>query len=81
MRTFQRRLDELNCNYTQVLEKVQLQEAQYYLEQTDVTITTIAVGLGYSDVAHFSRAFKRLSGMTASQYRKKNSAKKMSDGI
>lgn len=71
VRTFQRRLDNLGVNYTQVLERVQLQEAQYYLKNTEVTITIIAVGLGYSDVAHFSRAFKRLSGITPSQYRNK----------
>ena len=69
VRTFQRRLDSLGVNYTQVLEQVQLQEAKYYLKNTDVTITIIAVGLGYSDLAHFSRAFKRLSGMAPSKYR------------
>ncbi|MDX2320880.1 MAG: helix-turn-helix domain-containing protein [Moritella sp.] len=69
VRTFQRRLDTFGLNYTQILKKIQLQEAQYYLAHTDVTITIIAVGLGYSDTAHFSRAFKRLSGVTPSQYR------------
>lgn len=76
VRTFQRRLDELDHNYTQVLEKVQLQEAQYYLKSTNITVTIIAVGLGYSDVAHFSRAFKRIAGITPSQYRNKNSGVK-----
>lgn len=69
VRTFQRRLDALGTNYTQVLEKVQLQEAKYYLQYSELTVTIIAVGLGYSDVAHFSRAFKRLSGQTPTQYR------------
>lgn len=78
VRTFQRRLDKFGLNYTQVLEKIQLQEAQYYLKHTDVTITIIAVGLGYSDIAHFSRAFKRLAGITPSQYRLQCKNNKMS---
>ncbi|MEH6453998.1 MAG: AraC family transcriptional regulator [Psychromonas sp.] len=74
VRTLQRRLDKLGVNYTKVLEQVQLQEAQYYLKNSDVTITIIAVGLGYSDLPHFSRAFKRLAGISPSDYRKKNSS-------
>jgi AraC-like DNA-binding protein len=70
VRTFQRRLETLGVNYTMVLEQVQLQEAKYYLKNTDVTITIIAVGLGYSDLAHFSRAFKRLAGISPSEYRR-----------
>lgn len=70
VRTLQRRLEGLGVNYTQLLESIQLQEAKYYLKNTNVTITIIAVGLGYSDIAHFSRAFKRLAGITPSQYRK-----------
>lgn len=69
VRTFQRRLDTLGVSYTQVLESVQLQEAQYHLNNTGISITTIALGLGYSDLAHFSRAFKRMTGIPPSQYR------------
>ncbi|PKG38120.1 helix-turn-helix domain-containing protein [Psychromonas sp. Urea-02u-13] len=76
VRTFQRRLDTLGVSYTQVLESVQLQEAQYYLNNTGISITTIALGLGYSDLAHFSRAFKRMTEIPPSQYRIEHSGTK-----
>ncbi|GLS89759.1 hypothetical protein GCM10007916_08260 [Psychromonas marina] len=81
VRTFQRRLDELGTNYTSVLEEVQLQEAKYYLQHSDITITTIGVQLGYSDLSHFSRAFKRLSGETPSHYRLTNQCKERTSKI
>lgn len=69
VRTFQRRLQAEGINYTQVLEQVQLQEAKHYLEHSNETITNIGIGLGYSEVAHFSRAFKRLQGVSPSEFR------------
>lgn len=69
VRTFQRRLDELGVNYTHVLESVLLQEAKKNLANKEITISNISIALGYSDTAHFSRAFKRLSGISPKVYR------------
>ncbi len=43
--------------------------ASFYLTDSDQTITEIASNLGFSDVHNFSRAFKRMTGLTPSAYR------------
>ncbi|WP_225931441.1 helix-turn-helix domain-containing protein [Leptolyngbya sp. 7M] len=49
--------------------KRRLFEAQKLLKQTDRTIEEIAWEVGYSNVNHFFRQFRRLHGVTPSQWR------------
>uniref|UniRef100_UPI00260D01D3 helix-turn-helix domain-containing protein n=1 Tax=uncultured Alcanivorax sp. TaxID=191215 RepID=UPI00260D01D3 len=44
-------------------------QAQRLLEKPDLSISEVAYTLGYSDVANFSKAFKRWSGVTPKRYR------------
>ncbi|GAL09623.1 transcriptional regulator AraC family [Vibrio astriarenae] len=46
-----------------------LEETLKLLHNPEFTITTIASKMGYSDSAHFTRAFKRQMKMTPEQYR------------
>lgn len=41
------------------------------LETTDLSVTAIAFSCGFSDVLHFMKIFKRETGVTAIQYRKR----------
>ena len=45
--------------------------AATYLRDANHTVTEIAFLLGYSEVSAFDRAFKRWTGSTPSNYRKK----------
>jgi len=69
-RTFQRRLDSFGVNYSQLLDQVRLEAARAALVQADRTITEIAFDLGFTDVSHFTRAFRRWTAMSPRQYRK-----------
>lgn len=63
-RTLQRRLDEHGFAYSSVLDEVRQRVALDRLRTTDAPITLIAHELGYSDSAHFARAFRRWAGMS-----------------
>jgi AraC-like DNA-binding protein len=68
-RTLQRVLREAGCSYRQLLDAVRLAKARALLRETGEPVTTIALALGYSDTAHFTRAFRRLAGVAPSVYR------------
>lgn len=54
------------------IEGVRMEHAQYFLANTDWSITEIAVRCGYSESNYFSKVFKKYSGMTPRQFREKN---------
>lgn len=69
-RTLQRRLDESNVKYSEVLNEVRKELAVQHLAMKELTSVDIAYLLGYSESASFLRAFKRWYGVTPSEYRK-----------
>jgi AraC-like DNA-binding protein len=48
-----------------------IQAAIWKLREGDEKIISIALACGFNDLAYFNRAFKRIVGMTPSQYRRK----------
>jgi AraC-like DNA-binding protein len=73
-RTLQRRLSEYSLTYQQVVDQARFQRAIRLLENSKIKVTDIAYELGYSDGAHFSRAFRRLAGVSPREYRSHQSA-------
>lgn len=69
-RSLQRYLADQNLTYSEVVEAVRRDLAMEMLAQEDFPISEIALELGYTDSANFSRAFKRLTGETPRSYRK-----------
>lgn len=70
-RTLKRQLEKQGTTYSELLEDLRHQRALQLLAQRDLSIDRIAELLGYSDVANFTRAFKRWTGQTPSQHRKR----------
>lgn len=68
-RTLQRSLETEGCSFSAVLDGLLKDRATALVESTDRSLTDIALQLGYSDGAHFSRAFRRWTGMTPSRFR------------
>ncbi len=51
------------------LNQLKYNEAKYLLHQPAITVSTVAEIIGYQNVSHFSRQFKKWSGHSPHQYR------------
>ena len=69
VRTLQRRLGQSGLTYSDLVQQARFENAAEILASTDQQIIQISTQLGYEDAAHFSRAFKRMAGVTPSKYR------------
>lgn len=65
----QRKLREEGVDYRFLLNQAKRLRAQSLLTDTALPVTEIALALGYSDHANFSRAFKHLVGIAPVHYR------------
>jgi AraC-like DNA-binding protein/mannose-6-phosphate isomerase-like protein (cupin superfamily) len=52
------------------LSELKLQEAKILMQQPDVSLKEIANRLGYKNLSHFSRQFKRWTGLSPTEFRK-----------
>jgi len=52
------------------LSELKLQEAKILLQQPDISLSEIANRLGYKNLSHFSRQFKRWTGINPTAFRK-----------
>lgn len=69
-RSLQRRLGAEHTTYSGVVERTRSEMAGELLEQTDASVADIAASLGYRSQANFTRAFRRWSGVSPSEYRR-----------
>ncbi len=69
-RSLQRMMKKHDISYNGLLNEARQQYAVGKLNDPATKISDIAYQLGYSDVAHFTRAFKRWTGIAPSEYRK-----------
>lgn len=70
VRTLQRRLETAGVTYKQLIDDMTFELIVRELVSSRETITFIASKYGYSDAAHFTRAFKRRYEITPGAYRK-----------
>jgi AraC-like DNA-binding protein len=70
VRTLQRRLREWGFSFEEIVDDVRRNEAIRHVLQGQNSTMEIAFLLGYSDQAHFSRAFKRWTGRSPRDYAK-----------
>ncbi|WP_285691875.1 helix-turn-helix transcriptional regulator [Actinoplanes sp. NBRC 103695] len=68
-RSLQRRLAQEGTTFQAVLGRTRHRLAQHYLARDDITITEIALLLGYDEPNSFRRAFHKWSGQTPHQAR------------
>ncbi len=68
-RTLQRKLALANTTYQHLVENTRKDLALRYIDDPHRTISDITFSLGYSQQSAFTRAFKRWTGTTPSEYR------------
>jgi AraC-like DNA-binding protein len=68
VRTLQRRLRSWGFSFEEIVDDVRRTRAIAYVNSGKHSTMEIAFLLGYSDQAHFTRAFKRWTGMSPRQY-------------
>ncbi|WP_394154169.1 helix-turn-helix domain-containing protein [Vibrio maritimus] len=68
-RTLQRRLNEERTNFRHIKDNLVFTVAVEMMGE-DLSLTHIANQLGFSDISHFSRSFKRISGLTPKLYQR-----------
>ncbi|TMB43117.1 MAG: AraC family transcriptional regulator [Deltaproteobacteria bacterium] len=75
VRTLQRYLAAAGVTHELLVGRARFATAAGVLEETDTKILDIALDLGYSDHAHFTRAFRRWAGCAPREYRRRRRQK------
>lgn len=68
-RTLQRRLAAEGTTFERLCQQMLASQACTLLQDPGRPVTEIALALGYGDPAHFTRAFRRWTGVSPSQWR------------
>lgn len=63
---------ELNMSVAYFIREKKISKAQKQLRTTSMSISEIAFQEGYTNLSNFTEAFKRITGLTPQEYRKKN---------
>jgi AraC-like DNA-binding protein len=69
VRTLQRRLEAHGTSFADLVRDVMAEHAALLLARRDLSLSAIAQELGYSDQAHFTRAFAKWFGDTPDHWR------------
>lgn len=56
-------------NFSEILNHIRIQHAKELLREPSYRIADISEMVGFTDVAHFSRVFKKNEGISANEYR------------
>lgn len=70
-RTLQRKLAEAKTTYLELVDNTRKDLALRYIEDPRRSVTDITFSLGFSQPSAFTRAFKRWTGLSPSEYRAK----------
>jgi AraC-like DNA-binding protein len=68
-RSLQRKLALAGLTYSDLIEAARFEMAAKLLRTTDAKVIEVAFASGYADPAHFTRAFRRMSGITPRRFR------------
>ncbi len=71
LRNLQRKLSAENTSYKEILNKTRHDLALSYMADSSYSISEITYLLGFSDTSSFTRAFKRWTALSPSEYRSK----------
>ncbi|MBE5829904.1 MAG: response regulator [Butyrivibrio sp.] len=64
-------LNSTGKSFSDLLNEVRIENAKKLMEDPTLHIADISERVGFADTAHFSRVFKKYTGMSAGEYRNK----------
>jgi AraC-like DNA-binding protein len=70
-RTLQRRLEDEGIRFSTVLDETRASTAKKFLADPKLALAEVAYKIGFSDLATFSRAFKRWTGVPPGTFRRR----------
>lgn len=73
-RSLRRKLEQEGTSFRQLVEEERRQTAEQILAGSDMTLDELAIHLGYTDTASFTRAFRRWLEMSPGEYRRRQKA-------
>ena len=62
-------LNSTGKSFSDVLNEIRIENAKELMEDSSLHIADISERVGFADTAHFSRVFKKYTGMSANEYR------------
>lgn len=62
--------NETGINFSDKLSNIRIEKAKNYLLKTELSIKEVSFMVGYTDPNYFSKLFKKVTGCTASEYKK-----------
>ncbi|MDM4765060.1 AraC family transcriptional regulator [Pelomonas sp. SE-A7] len=71
VRTLDRYLKKEDLNFRDLSQQVRFEQACELLREPGATVAQVALRLGFSDAANFSRAFRRVLGCSPSEYQQR----------
>lgn len=69
----------MDLNFSEILNNIRVKEAKKLLMNSAMRIGDIAWEVGFTDIAHFSKVFKKLTGLSANEYRNSVLVKELMD--
>ena len=69
-RSLRRKLEQEGTSFRAIIEEERCQTATQMLRGSDMKLDELAIHLGYTDTASFTRAFRRWMGCSPGEYRK-----------
>lgn len=62
--------EETGSNFSDKLSNVRIEKAKDLLSNEEISVKDVSYKVGFTDPNYFSKAFKKITGLTASEYRK-----------
>ncbi len=69
-RSLSKRLVAQSLRFPEILDRLRQSLAEIYLQDASLSLTEIALLLGFAESSSFSRAFRRWRGVSPNQYRR-----------
>ncbi|MDF1629639.1 MAG: AraC family transcriptional regulator [Alcanivoracaceae bacterium] len=73
-RSLRRKLEQEGTSFRQLIEEERRHTAEQILAGSDMTLDELAIHLGYTDTASFTRAFRRWLNVSPGEYRRHHKA-------